>query len=244
MTTDTPSKSENYEVLQVLVQYRQRVAQKERIALGNRIDAIMRGDDVVTENTERVLRRLYEHFLRLEEISDNEIKDLVSPLPIVEIMTSVKGIGPMYAAQVVSMIDITRVDTCSAMWQWCGLGVTDGEADRRRKGQKITWNPTLKATILHKIGGSFLKASSPYRAIYDEWKAKYTRRSDAETDKDKKLTPWHIHNRARRKMVKRWVSHLWYVWRTIEGLPTASPYAHAILGHTDYEQPEQYGWKW
>ncbi len=42
----------------------------------------------------------------------------------------------------------------------------------------------------------------------------------------------HVHMRAQRKMMKLFLAHLWMVWRTAEGLPLSTPYAHGILGHS------------
>ncbi|KUO42546.1 MAG: hypothetical protein APU95_02865 [Hadesarchaea archaeon YNP_N21] len=40
----------------------------------------------------------------------------------------------------------------------------------------------------------------------------------------------HIDNRAKRKVAKLFLSHLWFVWGQMEWLPTDSPYAQQ-LGH-------------
>jgi len=36
--------------------------------------------------------------------------------------------------------------------------------------------------------------------------------------------------------VKRFLADLWTQWRKLEGLPTTKPYAHTIMGHTEYEE--------
>lgn len=41
----------------------------------------------------------------------------------------------------------------------------------------------------------------------------------------------HIHLRALRKMVKRFLADLWAEWRKMEGLPVTDPYPIAILKH-------------
>ncbi len=223
------------EVLRVLVDLREHVLQKQRIALGNRLSAIERGVDVVDANTERIIQHFYDRFADLEDYGDNEIKALVDGLPIVQAMVTVKGLGPMLSARVVSMIDITLVDHVSALWKWAGYAVVDGKADGRRKGEKITYNPRLKKTV-YLVGDSFIKSRSPYRDIYDKAKEKYER--------DPELTKMHIHRRAARKMVKLWLSHLWQVWREVEGLPVVNAYVHQHMNHTTIIPPEAMGWKW
>lgn len=46
-----------------------------------------------------------------------------------------------------------------------------------------------------------------------------------------------INNMALRRTAKMLLSHLWQVWREIEGLPTESPYAIDRLGHESYLDP-------
>ncbi len=44
------------------------------------------------------------------------------------------------------------------------------ESDRRRKGEKTRYNPWLKSKIIAVLGGSFIKANSPWRKHYDDYK--------------------------------------------------------------------------
>jgi len=46
-----------------------------------------------------------------------------------------------------------------------------------------------------------------------------------------------VNNMAMRRMAKIFLAHLWHVWREIEGLPTAGPYAMDRLGHASYLDP-------
>jgi len=52
-----------------------------------------------------------------------------------------------------------------------------------------------------------------------------------------KYTKGHIDYMAKRKTCKLFLRHLWFVWRTLEGMPTNLPYAHAHLGHVDLIPP-------
>lgn len=47
----------------------------------------------------------------------------------------------------------------------------------------------------------------------------------------------HVDNAARRKMTKRFLAHLYLVWREAEGLPTREPYVQEYLGHTTMDDP-------
>ena len=90
-------------------------------------------------------------------------------------------------------------------------------------GLLLTHNPFLKMTCW-KIAGQFVKQGKFYRTHYDQQKEFYTQR-DGDT-----LTKGHIENRARRAMVKIFLSHLWEMWRRAEGLPSGETYLQYKLG--------------
>jgi hypothetical protein len=142
-------------------------------------------------------------------------------------------VGDILAAKVISMIDIQRADTVSALWRYAGYGVVNGEREKPTKGEALHYNKRLKTTC-YLIGSSFLRSNSPYRQIYDSSKEYY------ETNRD--WTKLHRHHAAMRKMIKVWLSHLWEVWRTLEGLPVRNIYAEDKLGHNHYISPQDYGW--
>jgi hypothetical protein len=102
------------------------------------------------------------------------------------------------------------------------------------EGWALDYNKRLKTTC-YLVGSSFLKSRSPYRAVYDQAKEYYElNRPD--------WTKAHRHNAAMRKMIKMWLSHLWEVWRKLEGLPTREPYIIGREGHEHYHTPQEFGW--
>ena len=222
------------EQLRILVDMRDRVLQKNRVAFGNRIDAIQRGKDEAGEEELKTLQRWYSRFLDLEEEADGEIAELIKEFEIIDHMTEVKGIGPGLAAKVVCMIDIERAATISSLWKYAGYAVVNGERERPVKGEKLGYNKRLKVNC-YLVGTSFLRSSSPYRDVYDSAREYY----DANRPDWKK---GRKHHAAMRKMVKLWLSHLWLVWRQIEGLTVSEPYAHAKLGHNHNYTPQEFGW--
>lgn len=210
------------------------VLQEQRIAFGNRLDAIARGDMSATDTHIRMYREWQERFAILEKYAEADIKLASESVSIVERMVAIKGIGRVFAAQLVSYVDIYKAHTISALWRYCGYGVEDGRAERRTKGQRLHYNPKVK-TLCWNIGSSFLRSSSPYRAVYDQAKERYeTLRPD--------WTKARIHNASQRIMVKRFLAHLWLVWRKEENLPIRAPYVQEYKGHTSIDTPEQYGW--
>ncbi len=218
-----------------LVDLRDRTLQKNRIAFGNRVDAIMRGADTSNKSTLDILTKWYERFDDLEKELDKDIANLVDGIEIVERLTDVKGIGKMYAAKLISLIDISRSGTVSALWRYAGYGVIDGKREKNKKGERAHYNKRLKCT-LYVIATSFVKCNSPYRKIYDDAKEYYE-------SKYPEWTKLHREYAARGKMIKIFLSHLWLVWRQIEGLPTRNVYVEEYQGHTHIIPPQEFGWK-
>ncbi|MFH1236634.1 MAG: hypothetical protein V1685_06950 [Parcubacteria group bacterium] len=222
------------EEIRILIDLRG-VIQKSRIAFGNRISAIERGADDGGSGANALYDRWSMRFYELEEALDKDIAKLVMDYEIVDYMTDIKGIGPMISAKIVCMIDITRADTVSALWRYCGYGLIDDKCERPVKGEKLHYNKRLK-TACYLAGSSFLKSNSPYRAIYDEARVYYeTNRPD--------WTKLHQHNASMRKMIKLFLAHLWVVWRTLENLPVREPYVIEKMQHTHCIRPELFGWK-
>ena len=60
----------------------------------------------------------------LEKEAFREVKRLLKPMPIwTEWLDAQKGVGPAMAGVLVSEIDVTRSNTVSQMWSYCGLAV-------------------------------------------------------------------------------------------------------------------------
>jgi len=114
-------------------------------------------------------------------------------------------------------------------------------ASMRMVGLPDNVNHNLKVTFW-KCGQQFLKGNpekSKYRALYDECKTFYVERDTDQISPmtRKKFTKGQINNRALRKTVKIFISHLWVQWRKFEGLPVSKPYVIEKMGHVDYIEP-------
>jgi hypothetical protein len=217
--------------LRALVDLRDRTLQKSRIAFGNRVSAIDRGAD---DGNNELVARWQERFDALEKEADADIYAMVKDIPIVNDLDALKGIGPLLAAKLVSMIDIERADTVSALWRYAGYAVIDGARERPMKGEKLHYNARLKSTC-YLIGTSFLKCNSPYRQIYDEAREFY----------DINRTDWtklHKYRAALRKMIKIFLSHLWEQWRERENLSVDQAYILNLPEHTHKYQRSEFGW--
>lgn len=130
------------------------------------------------------------------------------------------------------VVGIGRFPMVSSLWKYAGLHVVNGKAPKRKKGEKVTWNPRLRS-VCYNIGKSFVMVGKggPYRAHYDEMKAE-------EFEKHPEITKGHADARARRKAVKLFLSHLFAKWYELEGLEAPMPYVHAVGGHTNYIPPQ------
>jgi hypothetical protein len=127
-------------------------------------------------------------------------------------------------------LEIERFPTVSSLWKYAGFHVVDGKAPRMRKGEKVTWNPKLRA-LCWNIAASFVKQrNSPYRKWYDEFKKQ-------EIEKYPELAKFIIELRARRKVAKLFLAHVFQKWYELKGLKAPEPYPMSMLGHKGLIMP-------
>ena len=202
--------------------------QKHRIEVGNHLSANVRSEEVPDPK----IVWLMEQMQNLEASTFATIKETVKSVPVYqEWLKGVKGIGPCFGAGLIAYIQTPeRFHTISSLWTYSGYGINgDGTIQRRKKGEKANWNPQLK-TLVWKIGNSFIKTKGAYRDLYETVRAEYDAKWPEESD-------GHRLNAARRKMVKIFMSHLWLVWRELEGLPVSQPYVLSHLGSLGHTHP-------
>lgn len=135
----------------------------------------------------------------------------------------VKGIGPILSSGIISWLSkaMLKAEKPSSIWKYCGLYPNS----EREKGKKLDYNPRLK-TFCWKIGESFIKSKCFGRKLYDIFK-------EQTKQKHPDWTKLHIHNYAKRKVVKIFLACLWAKWREMNNLPITNPYPIDILGHKD-----------
>lgn len=144
--------------------------QKLRIQAGNRT-----GTETVTLSEEHKKSITIQSFLidELEKQALVNIKRLLKEWKIYEEwIKQQKGIGPTLSGVLLAEIDISRCETPSALWAYCGLAVKDGKAARRTKGEKCGFNPWLKSKVLKVLGECMIKSKSNYRKHYDDYKTR------------------------------------------------------------------------
>ena len=171
------------------------------------------------ENLLWFYKKLYETEKGLYKILDAWSKE--HPLRT-NFLNYVKGIGPVLSSGIIAWLGdaILKAEHVSNIWSYCGLTPNS----ERRRGEKLNYNPKLK-TFCWKIGQSFIKFKCFGRKLYDTFKEE-TQRKHPDWSK------LHIHNYARRKVVKLFIASVWEVWRKMNNLPTTEPYPIQILGHS------------
>ena len=117
----------------------------------------------------------------------------------------------------------------SSWWHYLGLHVVDGKKPKRTKGELSDWS-TIGRSLSHLIGKQFVKTPGLYREFYDIRKKK---REKTHPDASK----GHKHNMACNETAKLFQAHLWHVAKVLSGEKPQLPYAHGIMGHTNFIEP-------
>lgn len=169
---------------------------------------------------------------RIEALVEAEIIRLVEALPAWRQWGKrVKGLGPTSFGYVWGKCDWIRLPTASSMLAHSGLAHKNGQIQRRRKGQKIDYDPQLQSRTCI-IGECLLRAKGTYYEFYRKEKAQVLGNGWA-----KDLG--HAHNHSFRLMRQICMSHFWETARKSLDLLAPLPYAFGVLGHGGYIAPEE-----
>ena len=132
-------------------------------------------------------------------------------------MKDAPGIGETLAGFLLAKLDMSKARHASSLWSFFGYDPT--EDYNPGKGQ-------MKAVLYSALSISVCtRKDSPYRKIYDRYKAEGV-----------------SHGGAVYRVIKIWLTHLWATWRKFEGLPTSSPYIIEHGGHEHEYLAEDFGW--
>lgn len=188
---------------------------------------------MISEGEAQYLHRLVDSRLRIiEKDIAHDLKIAIRRYDITGWALAVRGIGPILTAALIATIrDPARFENPSKLWKYFGLDVVDGKARRRRRGEKMTWNPFAKV-LAWKIGESFVKKPGFFRQMYLEEKEKAK-------EKHPDWTKGHVHNHAKRVVAKRFLALFLIKWRRLKGLENPKPYPVAILGHSHVLDPDE-----
>ena len=229
--------------------------QEQRKATANQTRALGEADEPIA---------LLSHFEKLNAYTEKRTKQMLQAYAEAKAdaswAMSIRGVGPVIAAGLAAHIDITLAPTAGHIWRFAGLDPTV----EWNKKQKRPWNAKLK-TLCWKVGESFVKVSNRDDDIYGHIYASRKRleeerneaglfadQAEAKLEKYKisqtteaytayskgKLPPAHIHSRAKRYAVKRFLSHNHHVAYEVEfGKAPPKPYILTQPNHTHYMGP-------
>ena len=204
-----------------------------------------------------ILEETYKDLLRREKsliaVMYEQIKD--HPLWF-NYLAHIYGIGVVLGTFLITYLHPARFRTISAMWKYCALhveffcpncktvyqfgkpGIYEHcpkcgallivRAPKRKKGEKVDWNPFAR-DMCWRIGETFAKAGKFYKALYFEFKQRIKA-------KKPDITPKHLREDAKRRVVKVFLAHWWEYGRVILGLPTRRPYP-IVKGLDSYIPP-------
>jgi len=207
---------------------------------------------VLPLSQETILQEVVDSLKRLEKKTLLKlIEEELEGVSVWRWLRTLKGIGSAMAGGLVGWFDDpAKAPHPSSWWKYAGLHVENGKAPRREHGKRLSWNPRLR-THLWRVVMSMIGRKKGKNEFYWEWYERYRQEeiekckrrgikivpsSKLPTKNGKKYEPsgvisvGHVNARARRKVAKLFTSHLWRVWREMEGLPVHEPYA-AKLGH-------------
>lgn len=183
--------------------------------------------------------------MQLDTLINRSKKEMVNYAatvgPVWTWLTGIKGLkeGGLAAQLIAHIDDIEKFTTVSKLWRFAGHAVIDGQAERKKQGEKAHYNARLKS-VIWQIVKSFVMMQTPgYVDVYYAEKERLRRlypepvETNGESAWPKKYTDAHIDRMAYRKVGKIFLQHLWVLWRESEGLPVSDPYVQALMGHTN-----------
>lgn len=238
------------EELKVMIDGREHI-RKFVNSLNNRLLASKRRTDKLDTITQDWIKSQIKEAQSQLGKTDRRIEKYMKSLdmPIVHSALAIRGLGPITVAYLLTYIDIRKAECASAMWSYTGLDKPSHE--RYTKGEAGGGNKTLR-TVLYTTADSMIKTRSIYRDVYDAEKRKLEASERMVKSRNtqgkliecmwKDTKPCHRHGAAIRKLIKHLLADFWFVWRTIEGLPTRPLYVEEYLGHTGIIRPEERGW--
>jgi hypothetical protein len=229
---------------------------RTHLKLNNQLLAYKRHTDDLDKRTVEFLSAQVEvaesHRKLVDKDLTNLIKEIIKVNPVAASMTGVRAIGPITIAYCLAWIDFEKARHASSLWKFTGLHAPKHE--RYKKGVAGGGNKRLR-TVLYTMADSQIKLSGPYRKVYDNVKhrlehsdkiviSRNTQGKEVEVPW-KETKPSHRHGAALRAVMKHFLADLWYVGRTLSGLPTTPLYPEAMLGGTHRTiMPDERGWKY
>jgi hypothetical protein len=211
--------------------------ERSRIATENRIRALRDVKGLAGSPEEARLDVIAMGLTQAERQATKELQRAVKAHPLGPWIMEQPGVGEKQAGRLLGVLGdpAFRVDpetgeavprSVSQLWSYCGYG--DASRQQRRRGEKANWNAALKMRA-YLIAESCIKQvgkGSPYRAVYDEARAKYADAvhageckrcgpSGSPAPAGSPLSDGHKHARALRAVAKEFLRDLWLEARRV-----------------------------
>lgn len=143
---------------------------------------------------------------------EHRLEKLAKQLPIWDVWAAgVRGFGAMGLAQIIGECgDLRDYPNPAKIWKRMGLGVIEGERQRRVAGAAAIehgYVPRRRA-IMWNIGNALIKGNRD-----GEYRTYYLAEKERQRAKLPDAPQAHVHHRAQRHMEKRLLKHLWQAWR-------------------------------
>lgn len=171
----------------------------------------------------------------IQKSCEKQMSAVVKTLPIWPWAEAVKGLGPVGLAGLLAETgDVAGYATVSRLWKRMGLAVIAGKAQGRpgAKASKADWiehaYSKRRRSLMWNIGQNLIRCGGDYYQVYLDLKrcemaaARAAGLGVAPAAKipaaaaDSYRSEGHIHNRAQRRMEKRFLRDLWVAWRAAE----------------------------
>lgn len=222
--------------------YEKKYTDKQLFALWKQaIDKGLVSDDEVSYLAK--IQEVQKNAEKYEALYKNLMQDYVEKEPIYQVFLShIRGISSVLSANLLKEFGYCeKAPHISSLWKYTGFAVVNGEAPKRKKGEKLDFSIRLR-TMCWKISDSFVKQRTPfYRDIYDREKARQLKlmenaQSQGEVENQNIDASQHSHEthsivatppksllhadmRARRKMVKIFLAHYWMCAKELTNQP-------------------------
>jgi hypothetical protein len=137
--------------------------QKLRIQTGNRPITSSEEDEnavYLDDSDAEFMTRSGDRLEALEKDALGEVKRLIKDVPIYKHwLKNQRGCGVTMSGVLISEINIENCHTVSKLWMYCGLGLRNGQIQKRVRGEKAGFNPWLKSKIVSVLADCIIKAN-------------------------------------------------------------------------------------
>ena len=175
---------------------------------------------------------LLEDVEKKESEYKKEVEKIIMNEPIwTGFLQHIKGIGPLITAMLLYYFGYCeKAEYPSNLWSFAGLTPNS----KYVKGESSGFNKNLRM-YCWRISDSFIKQRTPrYRPIYDAEKARQLKLIENKAE-NAPTRPGHAEKRARRKMVKFFLSDLYRVCKHLTGQPQSKPFVIDKLKHHHFD---------